>query len=244
MGMQLLCIFALVAGLIHTLYALTAQLKEQRDWNCSLQSPNISSVALDSHVQYSSSLGVIGCLIDTNRVAYWPSAPPCDNPCVKLTAPNGNTITVLHIDQSGGSYDISMDAYKTIKHGSNWRSINNASEAKWPGVTWEYVNMSECAGIIPSGNLPVIAKSPNKYISCVASAPQSFWATHTTFYDIDDQRCLRGVMQTCQVRSDGTSYCANGKSAGQSGTPPLTGVGEVVDITAAGDAVPAARPLF
>lgn len=69
------------------------------------------TIALDSHVEYSSSMGVIGCLMNTNRIAYFPMTPPCSNPCIKLTAPNGNTINVLHIDQSGGSYDISMDAY-------------------------------------------------------------------------------------------------------------------------------------
>lgn len=201
------------------------------------------TIALDSHVEYSSSMGVIGCLINTNRVAYFPTTPPCSNPCIKLTAPNGNTINVLHIDQSGGSYDISMDAYKTLKYGADWKSMNALPEAKWDGVTYEYVFMDQCADILPQGTLPVLAKSPNKYVSCAASEPQSFWATHTQFYDVDDARCLRGVMQTCEmVPPNNTPTCANGKMAGMSGHMPLTGVDTVVDVTAAGEQVPAIRP--
>lgn len=189
-------------------------------------------------------MGVIGCLVNTNRIAYFPMTPPCSNPCIKLTAPNGNTINVLHIDQSGGSYDISMDAYKTLKYGAGWASINALPEAKWDGVKYEYVSMDQCKGILPSGKLPVIAKSPNKYVECVASEPQSFWAKNTQFYDIDDARCLRGVMQTCEmVPPNNTPTCANGKMAGHSGQAPLTGVDTVVDITAAGVKVPAVRPV-
>lgn len=65
------------------------------------------------HVQYSSSIGVLGCKIDYNRVAYWPMAPDCDNMCVKLTY-NGQSLNVLHVDQSGGAYDISYDAWSQL----------------------------------------------------------------------------------------------------------------------------------
>ena len=246
----------LVAGLVSTIVALPHQHAARHNTPHShheaghedgykqlAQRSTGGTIALDSHVEYSSSMGVIGCLVDTNRIAYFPMTPPCSNPCIKLTAPNGNTINVLHIDQSGGSYDISMDAYKTLKYGSGWKSINALPEAKWDGVTYEYVTMDQCASILPNGTLPVIAKSPNKYVECAASEPQSFWATNTQFYDIDDTRCLRGVMQTCEmVPPNNTPTCANGKMAGMSGQMPLSGVGTVVDITAAGEEVPAVRP--
>jgi hypothetical protein len=204
----------------------------------------IGTVLLDSHVEYSSSTGVIGCLIDTNRVAYWPGVPPCDDPCIRLAAPNGRTIHVLHIDQSQGSFDISMDAFKTLKYGPGWRSINTQPESKWDGVQYEYVSMKECAGILPNGTLPVVAKSPNKYIECARSEPQSFWATSTQLYDIDDPGCLRGLMQTCELLDlDEMPKCENGNMAGFSIQAPLTGVDTVVDITASGESVPAIRPV-
>jgi len=37
------------------------------------------------HNYYSSSVGVLGCKINYNRVAYWPMAVDCDSMCVKLT---------------------------------------------------------------------------------------------------------------------------------------------------------------
>ena len=138
---------------------------------------------------------------------------------------------------------ISMDAYKTLKYGAGWESINALPEAKWDGVKYEYVPMEQCKDILPEGKLPVLAKSPNKYVECAASESQSFWAKNTQFYDIDDTRCLRGVMQKCEmVPPNNTPTCANGKMAGMSGQMPLSGIDTVVDITADGNKVPAVRP--
>jgi hypothetical protein len=208
-----------------------------------LHTRSSGTISLDSHVEYSSSIGVLGCMINTNRIAYWPLTPPCDNPCVKLTAPNGNTINVLHIDTSGGSYDISMDAYKTLKYGPDWRTINTQPEAKWEGVKYEYVSMDQCAGILPNGKIPVMAKSPNKHTECKTSSPASIWATSVELYDIDDTQCLRGVLQTCQILpGDNNPKCANDKQAGYSGNGPLVGIGTVTDVTAAGVDQPVVRP--
>jgi hypothetical protein len=58
------------------------------------------------HDKYSSSVGVLGCKINTNRVAYWPGSVDCNNICVKLSY-NGRSVNLLRIDQSGGAYDVS-----------------------------------------------------------------------------------------------------------------------------------------
>lgn len=68
------------------------------------------------HDAYSSSIGVLGCKVDVNRIAYWPETPDCSNMCVKLTH-NGNSLTVLHIDTSGGAHDISYDAWSQLNCG-------------------------------------------------------------------------------------------------------------------------------
>lgn len=72
-----------------------------------------STISVTPHTMFSSSIGVLGCKIDYNRVAYWPSMPDCDNMCAKLTY-QGNSLNVLHIDQSGGAHDISWDAYSQL----------------------------------------------------------------------------------------------------------------------------------
>lgn len=82
------------------------------------QAPNSSSTgsgtaSITPHASYGSSVGVLGCKIDVNRVAYWPLPVDCDSMCVKLTY-EGTSLTVLHIDTSGGNYDISYDAYSKL----------------------------------------------------------------------------------------------------------------------------------
>ncbi|KAG7403811.1 hypothetical protein Forpe1208_v016062 [Fusarium oxysporum f. sp. rapae] len=65
---------------------------------------------------YSSSIGVLGCKINTNRVAYWPSAVDCNNICVK-DSHEGRHVYLLKIDSSGGAHDISYDAWNFLKVG-------------------------------------------------------------------------------------------------------------------------------
>ena len=75
--------------------------------------PGPQTVGITPHDSYSSSIGVLGCKIDTDRVAYWPMMPDCQNICVKVT--NGpHSVNLLRIDQSGGAYDISYDAYSVL----------------------------------------------------------------------------------------------------------------------------------
>lgn len=59
------------------------------------------SISITPHDYFSSSIGVLGCKINTNRVAYFPSMPQCGGMCVKVSA-NGRSVNLLHIDQSGG----------------------------------------------------------------------------------------------------------------------------------------------
>lgn len=62
------------------------------------------------HEQYSSSAGVLGCKIDTNRVAYWPGPVDCDSICVSVSRA-GRSVTLLRIDSSQGAHDLSYDAW-------------------------------------------------------------------------------------------------------------------------------------
>lgn len=60
-------------------------------------------ISVTPHDMYSSSIGVLGCKVDTNRIAYFPAWPGCDNLCIRLTYQD-RSLTVLHIDTSGGAY--------------------------------------------------------------------------------------------------------------------------------------------
>ncbi len=55
-------------------------------------------VSVTPHDMYSSSVGVLGCKINTNRVAYWPMSVDCDNICVQVSY-QGRSLNLLRIDQ-------------------------------------------------------------------------------------------------------------------------------------------------
>ncbi|CRK25298.1 hypothetical protein BN1723_018210, partial [Verticillium longisporum] len=76
------------------------------------------SASITPHDQYSSSIGVLGCKINTNRVAYWPGAPGCDDLCVKVSH-GGRSLNLLRIDSSAGAHDISYDAWNYLAFGSS-----------------------------------------------------------------------------------------------------------------------------
>ena len=70
------------------------------------------------HDSYSSSVGVLGCKINTDRVAYWPAAVDCDNICVSLRY-EGREVKLLRIDQSQGAHDVSYDAWNYLVTGKS-----------------------------------------------------------------------------------------------------------------------------
>ncbi|KAJ4288765.1 hypothetical protein N0V88_007301 [Collariella sp. IMI 366227] len=69
-----------------------------------------TAISVTPHEEYSSSVGVLDCKINTNCVAYWPGAVDCTKICVRVTY-NGRYIDLLCIDQSGGAYDIFYNAW-------------------------------------------------------------------------------------------------------------------------------------
>ena len=77
------------------------------------------------HAEYSSSVGVLGCKVDTNRIAHWPLAVGCDNICVKVSN-EGRSLHLLRIDMSQGAYDISYDAWNYLASGAS--AMDNPSK--------------------------------------------------------------------------------------------------------------------
>ncbi|MBH1945624.1 hypothetical protein I5L01_15515, partial [Erythrobacter sp. YJ-T3-07] len=100
------------------------------------------SVSTTPHDSYSSSVGVLGCKIDTNRVAYWPGSVDCNNICIKLTYED-RTVNLLRIDQSGGAHDISYYAWAYLQTGKS--ATVNALTGGGVDMEYEEVDASECA---------------------------------------------------------------------------------------------------
>jgi hypothetical protein len=155
-----------------------------------------TGISITPHDKYSSSVGVLGCHIDTNRVAYFPEFPSCDSVCVEVSA-NGRTVHLLHIDQSGGAYDISYDAWNYLSTGLG--AAENPTMGG--GIPAEYtrVGMDKCQDIIktPDGKLPLMAaNSIGYYVGC---GPQSWVGQNSALYNIANCACTFGFNEVCEL---------------------------------------------
>lgn len=171
--------------------------------------PMSGNVYVTPHAQFSSSIGVLGCKVNVNRIAYWPYFPDCTNMCIKLTF-GSRSRTVLHIDQSGRNYDISFDTFQYLLYDSSATAspaILNPSSGT--NMDYEIVDMSECSDIITSdtGKLSIIAANPNQVISCV-SQPDSWIKQNYELRNIRTSDCMYGVDEVCTFDAvTGTASC-------------------------------------
>ncbi|TPX11904.1 uncharacterized protein E0L32_007402 [Thyridium curvatum] len=160
--------------------------------------PRAASVSITPHDRYSSSIGVLGCKINTDRVAYWPMSPSCNDICVKVSA-NGRSVYLLRIDQSGGAHDISYDAWNYLYVGKS------ATESPQYGggipATWEGVPMSNanCKALLKGtgGRLAFSAANSMNFITSCSSA--TWVGQHNVLYNILNPVCTWGYDEICTL---------------------------------------------
>ena len=167
------------------------------------------TVGVTPHQQYSSSIGVPGCLIDTNRVAYFPAMPSCTEPCVRVTHPEaGRKLTLLQIDQSQGAYDISYDAWNYLKSGVGAKK----SPEKGGEINVEIVSVAldddQCQALLgrTGGKIPNMAISPNWAIDMCPDVE------NIVFYNFMTQSCTIGSDEVCQLNGQ-VMNCPSGVGA-------------------------------
>ncbi|KAK4135144.1 hypothetical protein BT67DRAFT_495781 [Trichocladium antarcticum] len=148
------------------------------------------------HEQYSSSVGVLGCKIDTNRVAYWPGSVDCDNICVRVSY-GGRSVDLLRIDQSGGASDISYDAYNFLVTGRSARDGPITGGAVSMEV--QDVPADNCAKLIRSAGLPLSASNSMNYVAACLAQPNSWVARHHQLFNIQDPLCHWGYDEVCTL---------------------------------------------
>jgi hypothetical protein len=148
------------------------------------------------HDMYSSSIGVLGCKIDTNRVAYWPMGVDCNNICVRVKY-QGRSVELLRIDQSGGAYDISYDAYNYLVTGQSARTrpitggpVNMEVETIDPG---------NCVKYLRAGGLPLSAANSMNYVASCLQQPNSWVARNYRLFNIQDPVCHWGWDEMCSL---------------------------------------------
>ncbi|KAI2608963.1 uncharacterized protein GGS25DRAFT_298052 [Hypoxylon fragiforme] len=150
------------------------------------------------HDSYSSSVGVLGCKINTNRVAYWPGSVDCDSICVSLSY-DGRSVNLLRIDQSQGAHDVSYDAWNYLYTGYSATDKPVAGGA----VAMNYANVdaSACSDLIHTdGNkLPLSAANSMNFLASCLAQPSSWVAQHYTLYNILDSTCAWGHDDECSL---------------------------------------------
>ena len=154
------------------------------------------SASITPHDMYSSSIGVLGCKIDTNRVAYWPGSVDCNNICVKVSN-EGRSVYLLKIDSSGGAHDISYDAWNYLGFGKS--ATKDPQMGGGIAMNYEYVHASKCKDILDNGKLPLAAANSMNYVASCLSEPKSWVAQNYQLYNINDPVCKQGVNEKCHL---------------------------------------------
>jgi hypothetical protein len=162
------------------------------------QESKSGSAYVTPHESYSSSVGVLGCKIDTNRVAYWPASVDCNNICVKVSH-EGRSVHLLRIDQSEGAYDISYDAWNYLYTG------HSASEKPATGgpvpMDFETVDAEECAHLIHTddGRLPLSASNSMNFVASCLEQKDSWVGKNFDLYNVLDPICSWGFDEKCKL---------------------------------------------
>ncbi|EAA31031.1 hypothetical protein GE21DRAFT_8591 [Neurospora crassa] len=169
------------------------------------------------HSFFSSSIGVLGCKINTNRVAYWPDEVDCDNLCVKLTnVTAGRSVTLLRIDHSGGAHDISYDAWNYLATGHPAAPGTAIAGGAMGEVHYQYLPADNCKSLITdgSGKLPLMgANSMNFLSSCLSR--DTWVGKNYRLWNLNDSLCHKGYDEKCTLAAGANqATCPHGLGSG------------------------------
>lgn len=155
-----------------------------------------TSISATPHDSYSSSIGVLGCKINTNRVAYWPMSVDCNNICVKLSY-GDRSVHLLRVDQSGGAYDVSYDAWNYLQTGKS--ASKDPIAGGGVAMTYEDADASSCKDLIHTGGLPLSAANSMNYVASCLGELDSWVAQNHVLFNIADSLCSMGYDEKCKL---------------------------------------------
>ncbi|KAG5983866.1 hypothetical protein E4U55_006929 [Claviceps digitariae] len=155
------------------------------------------AVSVTPHEQYSSSIGALGCKLDTNRVAYWPGTVDCNNICVKLSR-QGRSVHLLKIDSSGGAHDISYDAWNYLAFGKS--AQEEPHEGGGIDMNYEFVHADECKHLLHDGKLAISAATglSGPVLNCIVQG-NNWIANNYVALNIEDAACHYGHDEVCTL---------------------------------------------
>ncbi|KAL0469298.1 hypothetical protein QR685DRAFT_444674 [Neurospora intermedia] len=156
---------------------------------------------LTPHDKYSSSVGVLGCKVDVNHMAYWPEAIGCDDFCIEVSY-GGRSVTLLRVDNSAGAHDISFENWNYLETGYPASEKNHIQPSVGFTAQYKTVDPNQCRSLIKtaSGKLPFSAATSINYISnCVLNHPNSWVAQNFELWNIYDSQCNLGYNEICET---------------------------------------------
>lgn len=162
----------------------------------STSSADGTGVWVTPHDSYSSSIGVLGCKINTNRVAYWPWAVDCDNICVKLSYAD-RSVHLLRVDQSGGAFDVSYDAWNYLQTGKS--AAKDPISGGAVAMTYENASVSDCSDLIHTDGLPLSAANSMNYLASCVGDSDSWVGQNYVLFNIADPVCSLGYDEKCTL---------------------------------------------
>ena len=155
------------------------------------QKSDSGTVPVTPHEQYSSSVGVLGCLVDTNSIAYWPAPISCTNICIKLSYKDRSR-HLLRIDQSAGAYDVSYDAWNYLFTGKSAKT--DPVFGGGTSMDFENADPEDCAELIRTddGRLPLSASNSMNFLLSCLDEEDSWVGSNYQLYNVMDPICRWG----------------------------------------------------
>ncbi|KAI0531851.1 hypothetical protein GGR58DRAFT_209624 [Xylaria digitata] len=150
------------------------------------------------HDSYSSSVGVLGCKVNTDRIAYWPGSVDCNNLCLSLKYED-RSVKLLRIDSSEGAYDVSYDAWNYLITG--YSATKRPTSGGAIAMEFEYLNPSACSDLIHTDGhkLPLSASNSINFLASCLDQSDSWVAKNYVLYNIQDSICSWGHDEKCDL---------------------------------------------
>ncbi|KAI1352089.1 hypothetical protein F5Y01DRAFT_99022 [Xylaria sp. FL0043] len=150
------------------------------------------------HDSYSSSVGVLGCKVDTDRIAYWPGSVDCNNICVSLSY-GDRSVKLLRVDSSQGAHDVSYDAWNYLVTG--YSATKKPTSGGAIAMNFEYKDPSDCSSLIHTDGhkLPLSASNSINFLASCLEQPDSWVAKNYVLYNIQDAICSWGHDEKCTL---------------------------------------------
>lgn len=123
----------------------------------------------------------------------------CSNICIKLSY-GDRSLNLLRIDQSGGAYDVSYDAWNYLQTGKS--ATEDPIAGGSVAMEYEEVDVSECSDLIHTDGLPLSAANSMNFLASCLETDGSWVGENYVLYNILDSICSMGYDETCNLDWD------------------------------------------